>query len=159
DGIRYFHVTGVQTCALPIYLLLARGIARRHELSLRLALGASRWRLVRQLFTESAVLAGTGAGLGIVLAAWGSRFLLSQISTEVRPVFLDLSMDRHVLLFTIGVAIATALLFGVAPALQASGVAPIEAMKEQGARHSPGEARRGAAGGLVVAQVALSVVL
>jgi putative ABC transport system permease protein len=147
-------------CANIANLLLARGSARRHELSLRVALGASRWRLVRQLFTESVVLAGAGAAIGILVASWGSRFLVSQMSTEVRPVFLDLSIDRRVLLFTIAVAVATALLFGVVPALQASGVAPIEAMKHHGTRHSPGEGRRGGiASGLVVAQVVLSVVL
>ena len=150
----------VIACANIANLLLARSTARRHELSLRVALGATRWRLVRQLFTESVVLAGAGAGLGVLLASWGGRFLLSELSTSIRPVYLDLSIDRHVLLFTLGVAIATALLFGIAPALRASGVAPLEAMKDHGTRHSAGEVRRGGvASSLVVVQVALSLIL
>jgi len=146
-------------CANIANLLLARAITRRHELSLRIALGATRWRLVRQLLAESVVLACAGAALGIVIASWGSRFLVSQISTEVRPVFLDLSIDRHVLVFAIGIAAATALLFGVAPALQASGLAPLEAMKERDTHHGSGNGRSGWTGGLIVAQVALSLLL
>ena len=146
-------------CANIANLLLARAITRRHELSLRIALGATRWRLVRQLLAESVVLACAGAALGIVIASWGSRFLVSQISTEVRPVFLDLSIDRHVLVFAIGIAAATALLFGVAPALQASGLAPLEAMKERDTHHGSGNGRSGWTGGLIVGQVALSLLL
>jgi predicted permease len=147
-------------CANLANLLLARATARRHELSVRTALGASRWRLVRQQLTESAVLAFAGAAGGIVLASWAGPVIVRQLSTDTRPVFLDLSMDWHVLAFTIGIAIVTALLFGVAPALQASGVAPMDALKARGDRRGPAERRRlGVSGGLVVVQVALSVVL
>jgi predicted permease len=137
---------------------LARATARRHELSLRLVLGASRWRIVRQLFTESLVLSATGAAAGLVLAAWSSRALVRQISTPMNAVFLDLSIDGHVLAFTIAIAAATTLFFGTAPAFRASGVAPMEALKEEG-RTSAGQTRGAITDGLVVVQVALSLVL
>jgi putative ABC transport system permease protein len=145
-------------CANVANLLLARAAARRHELSVRVALGASRWRLVRSLAAESVALAGMAAGLGMLIASWGSRLLVRQLSTQAGPVFLDLSLDWRLLAFAIAVAIATLLLFGIAPAIRASSVAPMEALKEHG-RGTAGEARIGLAGGLVVAQVALSVVL
>jgi ABC-type antimicrobial peptide transport system permease subunit len=111
-------------------LLLARATARRHELSVRLALGASGPQLVRLLFTESLVLAAVGAGLGVLLARWGSRVLVSQLSTETTRVFLDLSLDWRVLCFTIAATGITALLFGTAPAFRATDVQPIDAIKE-----------------------------
>jgi putative ABC transport system permease protein len=145
-------------CANIANLLLARALARRHELGVRVALGASRWRLIRQLMTESLLLSATGAAFGIAIASWGSRLLVRQLSTQTNTVFLDLSLDWRVLAFTIGVTAATALLFGTAPALRAARVAPIDALKEH-TRSSAGDARAGVTSGLVVVQVALSVLL
>ena len=139
-------------------LLLARATARRHELSVRLALGASGRQLVQLLFTESLVLATAGAGLGVLLARWGSRVLVSQLSTETNRVFLDLSLDWRVLCFTMAATGITALLFGTAPAFRATEVQPIEAIKEHG-RGAVGHRHGGIAGSLVIAQVALSVIL
>ncbi len=153
-------------CVNVANLQLARGAARRPELSLRLALGASRWRLVRQMLTESVLLAIIGTAFGLLIAAWGSRLLVGQLSVRggnvpgsaATEVFLDLSLDSHVLMFTIGVAAAIVLLSGVAPAIKASGVAPMDALKEHG-RGAGGDAGAGLANGLVVAQVAVSVLL
>jgi putative ABC transport system permease protein len=124
----------------------------------RLALGAPRSRLVRQLLVESLVLAGIGASAGLLFAAWGSRALVSQLSAPAQRVVLDLVLDWRVMAFTALVAVATAVLFGTAPAFRATHVAPIDALKEQ-ARGVAGESRTGLSSGLVVLQVALSLVL
>ena len=145
-------------CANVANLLLARATARRHELSVRVALGASRWRLVRLLLSESGLLAAGAVGLGIPLASWGSRLLVRQLSTDTRPLFLDLSPDWRILTFALAVALVTLVLFGVAPAVRVSRADPMDALKEH-ARGTAGDSRAGFAGGLVVAQVALSLVL
>ena len=107
--------------------------ARRHELSVRLALGASRGRLARQLLGESLVLSGLGAALGLAFAKWFSGLLVRQLSTTTNNVHLELTLDWRVLGFTAAVAIATAVIFGTVPAMRATRVDPNDAMKAQGA--------------------------
>ena len=145
-------------CANIANLMLARTNGRRHEISIRRALGATRPRLARQFFTESLLLSLAGAGLGLAFAHWGSRLIVQQLSTWRGTVFIDLPLDWRVLGFTAAVAIATAVLFGTAPALRATTVEPNESLKEQG-RALGGEGRRALGTPLVIAQVALSLVL
>src|SRR5262245_49297749 len=146
-------------CANIANLLLARATARRHEWSVRLALGASRWRLVRLLLTESLLLSAIGAGFGFLIARWGSDLLVRQLSMQANSVFLDLSIDWRVLVFTTGTSVITALLFGVVPAFRAAGVSPMEAIKDQGRSAGGHSGRVSFASALVVVQVALSVIL
>jgi predicted permease len=124
----------------------------------RLALGASRLRLSRQLLAESLLLAVAGAALGLLFARWGSQALVAQFSSSGNRVYLDMPIDWRVLIFTVGVAAATATLFGVAPALSVNGLSPFEALKEQG-RSATGERRIRLRHALVVLQVALSLML
>jgi putative ABC transport system permease protein len=113
---------------------------------------------VRQLLTESAVLAVIGTACGLPIASWGSRLLVRQLSTQANLVFLDLSIDGRVLAFTASVTVVTALLFGIAPALRASRVAPMDALKTSG-RSTGEDGQIELASILIVAQVALSVLL
>jgi predicted permease len=148
-------------CANIANLLLARATARRHEFSVRLALGASRWRLARLVLAESLVLAASGTALGMAIASWGGRALVRELAQQIdqqsTTAYLDLSLNWHVLSFTIAATVATVLLFGVAPAFRASHVMPMETLKE--GRGVRGDTRAGLSSGLVVAQLALSVVL
>lgn len=148
----------VIACANIANLMLARAIARRQEMSVRRALGASRWRLARQLLVESAALAVAGAVPGILLASWASQLLVHQLSTRAATVFLDVSIDRRVLLFTLVVTCVTTGLFGVVPALRVSAATPSDTIRTAG-RGTVGDGRTRFSTALVVAQVALSVVL
>jgi putative ABC transport system permease protein len=139
--------------------LLARAAARQREIAIRLALGAGRGRLIRQLLTESLLLAGIGAALGQAFAMWASRLLVGFLATSDRAVFLDLSIDGHVLAFTIAVAVGTVALFGVLPAMRATRVDPQLALKTGGRGLVRGDAGQRLGRSLVIAQVALSLAL
>jgi predicted permease len=146
-------------CANVANLLLARASARRREIAIRLALGSSRMRLVRQLLTESMCLALLGGFLGLLLTLWTSDFLPKFFSAEDAGG-LDLSIDWRVLSFTLGLSILTGLVFGLAPALQASRQNLLAALKDDtGAPEVRGFGRFGLRNALVVLQVALSLVL
>ncbi len=148
----------VIACANIANLLLARANARRHELSVRVALGASRWRIARQLLVESTLLAAAGAVLGLAFASRGADLLVRELSVGTSPMTLDVGIDWMVLGFTALVAMITALIFGTVPAMRATRVEPNEALKEQG-RSIVGEARFGFGSVIVILQVALSLVL
>jgi len=143
-------------CANLASLQLARASARQQELSARLALGAGPWRLARQLLSESLLLAVPGALLGLLLARTASRLLVSQITVRQEALSLDVSLHWRVLLFTAAVTLGTLLLFGLAPALRARHVSPLDAIQRRGRSvRGPGALDRP----LVAAQVALSLVL
>src|SRR5262249_52949901 len=105
-------------CANMANLLLARSIARRKELAVRLSLGASRGQLVRQLLVESVMLSLIGAGLGLILARWGSQAIVALLTTRTNWLTLDLAMDWRVFAFTASVGVLIGLLFGVASAFR-----------------------------------------
>jgi predicted permease len=145
-------------CANVANMLLARGAARRRELAIRAAIGASRWRLIRQLLAESTLLAVIGGTMGIVIAWWAGR-ALSGVGTNVfpMPIEFDFSIDRLVLAFAIGVSVATVVLFGVAPAFSASKPELVPSLKDvEPQRH---QRRVSARDALVVTQLAVSLVL
>ncbi len=146
-------------CTNLANLMLARTGARQREIALRLALGASRPRLLRQLFTENIFLALAGAAVGLMLAQVLGRVLVAFIGNSENPVFLPLYPDMRVLLFTVAVALLTCLLFGVAPAVRAGRVDAGTVMKMNGRGVIAGRQHFLLRRGLIVSQVALSLVL
>jgi putative ABC transport system permease protein len=145
-------------CANLANLLLARSTARQREIAVRLAIGAGRGRVVRQLLTESVLLAVTGAVFGLAIAWLGSRFLVELLSSAQRiPITLDVAPNAHILLFASLAAVATTLLFGLAPAFRATAQGPAGALKDNAAHFTR---RQGwLASALVIAQVSLSLLL
>jgi predicted permease len=146
-------------CTNLASLMLARASSRAREIAIRLSLGASRGRLIRQLMAESFLLAATGAAIGLVLSNSVSKFLVSLISTEQNQVFVDLTPDWRVLGFTMGLAVLTCFLFGLAPALRATRNGSAEVLKAGGRGNTAGRERFGLRRALVTVQVALSLVL
>jgi len=145
-------------CANIANLLLARSTARGREFAVRQALGAARGRLLRQLFTESLVLALAGGALGVAFASFGSRMLLRMISRGPDVLPIDVSLNVRLLWFTLAITMITALLFGTAPAFRATRLELTNSLKgSHGA--SPGAAKSPLARALVITQVAFSLVL
>ena len=168
SGLRFFYSEALKmlmaivlvvlliACANVGNLLLSRGAARQQEIALRQALGASRMRLIRQLLTESLLLSLIGGVIGILLAQWGVSLLVARLA---RTAPLNVSPDLLVLAFTAGISIVAGLLFGVAPAIRATGTGLSSALKEKVAQRRRGRFGLGLSSALVVSQVALSLVL
>lgn len=146
-------------CANVANLLLVRSVARRREMAIRLSIGASRGRVIRQLLVESALLALSGGGLAMLVAEWGAGTFQTFIPATNFPVALKLNPDRTVLLVTFGVALLTGLLFGLLPALRSSAISPAAVLKEESGATSAGRRKGRLTGILVVAQLALSLLL
>ncbi len=142
-------------CANIANLLLARATARQKEMAIRSAMGAGRWRIARQLLTESVLLSLVGGILGLLIARWCIDFIL-YISPDAIPRSREISLDWRVLAFTVGVSFLTGILFGLVPALQAGVVDVHETLKETG-RGTSG--RHWLRSSLVVVEVATTLVL
>jgi predicted permease len=146
-------------CSNVANLLLARATRRTGEMSVRVAIGATRWQVVRQLLTESVLLAFVAGALGLLLSIAGIRWFDAQTQDVGRPFWMVFAMDWRTFAFLFGVCIVTGVLFGLAPALHVSRTNVNETLKEGGRSGSTGIRARRWANGLIVAQLALTLVL
>ncbi|HEX5832586.1 MAG TPA: ABC transporter permease [Pyrinomonadaceae bacterium] len=145
-------------CANVANLLLARATSRHKEIAVRTALGASRWRVIRQLLTESILLSLVGGAVGLLLAVWWADLLIA-LGKEDIPRAVHVAIDWRVLGFTLGVSVLTGLIFGLVPAFQSSKTELVESLKEGGRSGSEGARRNRMRSVLVVSELAIAVVL
>ena len=146
-------------CANLANITLARGATREREIAVRASLGAGSWRLIRQLLTENLLVAGAGGALGLALGYGMIRGLIRLAPPFSLPSEADVSIDPTILLFTLGISLLTALLFGLAPAIHATRVDPASAMKEGGRSATSGAGRARLRSALIVSEVALAFML
>lgn len=146
-------------CANVANLLMARGAARQREIAIRMAVGAGRWRLIRQFLVESLTLSLIGGGVGLLVASWTTGVLVSSIPEGMGAIGLSAGLDLRLLLFTIALSVVTGLLFGVMPALKATRLNLEATLREQGSSVSGGLSQVRFRKGLVVSQVVLTTVL
>jgi predicted permease len=147
-------------CANVANLMLVRSVGRRQEIAIRISLGASRWRVVRQLLVESLVLSLAGGAVALLFTQWTEGVLMKFLPvTPDVPLSLSVTTDRTVLFAALGISILTGVIFGILPALRASGIAPAAVVKEEAGSVAGGLGKARLASGLVVAQVSLSLLL
>lgn len=146
-------------CANLANLMLARATSREREIAVRLAIGASRRRIVRQMVSESVLLAALGGILGLALGRWLSGTLVALLTTDSNPIFVDLAFDSRVFAFTTAVAVLACLIFGVVPAARATAVAPASTFNVSSRGTTDSGGRLNLRRALVVAQVAMSLML
>lgn len=146
-------------CANVANLMLVRSVTRRREIAIRMSLGASRWRLVRQLLVESLVLAFAGGAIALLITFWTAGSMMKFVPPMDFPFLLNIRADRAVLIATAVISLLTGVIFGILPALRASGEAPVSVLKEESGSSSGARGKGRLASGLVVAQISLSLLL
>ena len=146
-------------CANVANLMLVRSVIRRRETTIRMSLGASRWRLVRQVLVESLMLAIAGGVVALLITFWTAGTFMKFLPTTDFPISLGIRVDRAVLLATMVISVITGVIFGILPALRSSSTAPVTVLKEDTGSASGGLRKARLASGLVVAQMSLSLLL